>query len=453
MALEEIVRFKRAEVLDKQKNLGELKAQARPTTKSFTKAIKAYERAFICEIKPASPSLGAINLQADVVAIAKTYEPFASVISVLADTQFFGGSLANVEKVSRAVKCPVMLKDIVVDAVQIYEGRAHGADAVLLMLSVLSDAEYRSLFEVARSLNMDVLTEVHSLEEMKRAVALKAPIIGINNRDLKTLKTDLATTDRLLPYVPKDCLVISESGFERHEQVQNLDKRVNGVLVGSSLMKASRIDLKLREIIFGRVKICGITNPEDARLAYDNGAYYGAINFYPGSKRYVVPQEAPDILNAAPLIFGGLFVNSSIAEIVNLVGSLNLNFIQLHGQETPDFVLELRKNLPSDVEIWQAVRVQGEIPNIDKLDVDKAVFDAFSVDGFGGLGKSFDWHLLRGKNFITPYFLAGGINESNALEASRVGAFGLDIASGAEENPRQKSAEKLAKIFGKLRGN
>lgn len=452
MALHEIVAYKKMLLAERQKDLAHVIKAVKPTDKSLYKVLSDKKCGFIAEIKFASPSRGTIRSNITAVDVARTYEPFVSAISVLADEKFFGGSYAAVQQVSHTVSCPVLCKDVVVSPQQIYEARFYGADCVLLMLSVLNDDEFTECARVAASLNMDFICEVHTEEEMRRANNLHAPIIGINNRDLTTLAIDMETSHRLAPLAHENALVILESGFSQHRQIAQYAKLADGFLIGTSLMRSERIDLALRELIFGRVKICGLTNPQDALLAYQSGAYYGGINFAPVSKRHVGIDDARDIMRAAPLVWGGVFVNQAASLVADVASRLGLSFVQLHGDEDQCYIDELKIVLPTNTEIWQAHRVKDELCMPGNEDVSRIVLDRFSADEFGGTGQSFDWRLLEDAHIRHEIVLAGGITPANVKAASDLLPFAIDCASGVEDgDPRKKSAYKIKELFGQLR--
>ncbi len=451
MALNDIVAYKKALIKEKASSIEALKEGLKSADRSLIAALNQDRASFIFEVKPASPSKGVIRANADIGSIAEIYALFADAISVLADEKFFGGSLKNIQRVASLVKCPVLAKDVVVDPLQIIEARAYGAHAVLLMLSVLDDETYRDCVKVATDLNMDFITEVHTKEEMERANKFSARIIGINNRNLKTLEIDLAVTANLAPRAHKDALVISESGISLRSQINKLLPHADGFLVGSALMSAERIDLAVRELLFGRVKICGITNGEDAKAAYAAGAYYGGINFYQNSKRHVAAEDAEQIVKSAPLLWGGVFVNSAIEEVIRVAHRLKLNFVQIHGDESEDYLSDLRKQLPAHVEIWRALRVNDASSLPTCPDAERIVLDSLRDGAYGGTGTSFDWTTLN-KQDSDRFILAGGINSANVKAADELGVFALDIASGVEDaDPRKKSHKKLNEIFSELR--
>jgi len=197
--------------------------------------------AVIAEVKRQSPSKGVIREDFDPIEIARAYAASgAACISVLTDSKYFGGSLEILEKIRAAVDCPLLRKDFVVDRDQIAEARLAGADAVLLIVSALTQRELEALQDDAKSLGLDVLVEVHDQAEFERALAIGADLIGVNNRDLKTFDVDLATTERIASRLPsdRDILLVSESGIGSYADVKRLEAAGAGAfLVGESLMR------------------------------------------------------------------------------------------------------------------------------------------------------------------------------------------------------------------------
>jgi len=208
--------------------------------------------AVIAEIKKASPSKGLIREDFEPAAIAQSYaDNGAACLSILTDKDFFQGDEEYL-KLARAVcKLPVIRKDFMVDPWQIAESRAIGADCILLIVAALSEQQLRELAECARLYGMDFLVEVHSREELELALSLDASIVGINNRDLHTFKTSLSVTYDLLPHIPVDVAVITESGIHIHEDVEEMIAHgVYGFLVGESFMRANEPGEKLKELFF-----------------------------------------------------------------------------------------------------------------------------------------------------------------------------------------------------------
>ena len=223
---------------------------AAPAPRDFRQALRRTGVALIAECKERSPSGGLLQRPYDPVRLAQRYAANgAAAISVLTEPEFFGGSLDHLQAVRAAVDVPVLCKDFIIDPIQILAARAAGADAVLLIVGVLDDGTLRDLQAQATRLSMQAVVEVHSADEVDRALRADASIIGINNRDLTTMKTDRATTVRLRPLIPAGRVVISESGIESRADVDELRRcGVDAVLVGESLLRAADLEAKLREL-------------------------------------------------------------------------------------------------------------------------------------------------------------------------------------------------------------
>jgi indole-3-glycerol phosphate synthase/phosphoribosylanthranilate isomerase len=418
-----------------------------PSDRDFVGGLRG-KTAFILECKKASPSKGLIRNDFSPSAIAKVYGKYASAISVLTDEKYFQGDFAFLPQVRKEVSVPVLCKDFIIDPYQIYLARHHQADAVLLMLSVLNDEQYRELAAVAKSLNMGILTEAISEEEINRAIALGAEVIGINNRDLRDLKIDLNRTRELAPLVPKDRVVICESGIYHHVQVKELAHYANGFLVGSSLMEETDLDMACRKLILGQNKVCGLTRAEDAKAAYAAGAVFGGLIFVEGSLRHVSVAQARAITEAAPLNFVGVFRNENKEMIQSLVETLQLSAVQLHGDETESYIKKLRSLIPG-CQIWKAVAVTDVLPDLN-FTADRLLLDSKVGNQSGGTGHAFDWSLLADLP-KEKMMLAGGINPENIPEAIKVGCLGVDLNSGVESAPGIKDADKIQRAFTALR--
>lgn len=240
--LERIVETKRAEAAALRGRGKELRSACSdaPPPRDFTAALSREGAvALIAEVKRRSPGAGSIRPDLDPARLAADYaRAGASAISVLTDGPWFGGSLADLAAVRAAVSVPVLRKDFTLTEEQVLEGRAAGADGILLIVRILDDGLLRGLRQLAESLGMGVLVEAHSGEELDRALASGARIVGINNRDLATFRTTLDTTFRLLPRVPSEVIVVSESGIRAAEDVDRLGVAgVHAVLVGEALLR------------------------------------------------------------------------------------------------------------------------------------------------------------------------------------------------------------------------
>ncbi|WP_283710798.1 bifunctional indole-3-glycerol-phosphate synthase TrpC/phosphoribosylanthranilate isomerase TrpF [Pseudoalteromonas prydzensis] len=448
--LDKIVADKKIELEARKakRPLESFKHQAVPTNRDFYQALTAPGTQFILECKKASPSKGLIREPFDLAEITSVYKNYASCISVLTDEKYFQGSFDYLEFVRSQVEQPLICKDFFIDEYQIYMARIYGGDAILLMLSVLDDEQYQQLAAVAQSLNMAILTEVSNVQEVHRALALDAQIIGINNRDLRDLSTNLATTEQLRKLIPDDKVVISESGIYTHQDVKRLAPLCNGFLIGSSLMAERDLERACRRVILGENKVCGLTRSEDAMNAYNSGAVFGGLIFAPKSPRYVDLDCALQITQSAPLAFVGVFVNASIKDVVEHAQSLKLAAVQLHGQEDQTYINQLRPLLPSSCQIWKAQAVKDSLPT-PLAGVDRHLYDTHSDTQAGGTGKTFDWSILE--HASSPFMLAGGLNADNIQGALYQGAHGLDLNSGVEQSAGKKCQNKLNDAFISIR--
>jgi indole-3-glycerol phosphate synthase len=254
--LEKIVTVQR-EAIRKRKTLfpqREMEERARclPRPRNLLEALsQANGLAVIAEIKPASPSAGTIREGVEVPWMAKQYEEGgACAISVLTEPRFFHGNLRFLPRVKETVSLPVLQKDFIIDPFQIYEGRTFGADALLLIAAILGERELKELAALTFELGMVPLVEAHNEEDLEKILKLSLPLVGLNNRDLKTLEVNLETTLRLLEKVPREIMVISESGIKSGRDVEMLKKAgVKGILVGEILMRASSPASKIKELL------------------------------------------------------------------------------------------------------------------------------------------------------------------------------------------------------------
>lgn len=255
MILDEIVAYKRKKI-EEEKRHTSLKEITKiidgiTGTRNFKKDISQENKLnIIAEIKKASPSKGIIKKNFLPIEIAKIYEGNqVEAISVLTEDKFFKGDNSYLKIVREVTSIPLLRKDFIIDSYQIHQSKALGADAILLIAGILTKQQLMVFQRIAKEIGLDALVEIHNKEELDMALETDAEIIGINNRDLKTFTTSLKTTEDLIKFIPKDKLVVSESGIHSREDMlylQNLG--VNAVLIGESLMRASSIDEKLKKL-------------------------------------------------------------------------------------------------------------------------------------------------------------------------------------------------------------
>ncbi len=426
-----------------------------PSNRSFYDALAQPNAGFVLECKKASPSKGLIRENFDLDEIIKAYRPYAACISVLTDEKYFQGKFEYLEYVRSRVTQPVINKDFFVEPYQIHLARYHNADAVLLMLSVLDDEQYTELANLAKQYQLDVLTEVSNEQEVLRACALKAKIIGINNRDLRDLSTDLATTERLVPLIKQHAehehVIISESGIYTHRDVRRLAPLVDGFLVGSSLMGEKDIELAAKQLVYGKIKICGTTSLTGAKLVKDSPASFAGLIFAEKSKRFVTREQAKQITYAVPFQYVGVFVDAPIEQVVNYTQTLELAAVQLHGQENQTYIDSLRNKLPAQCQIWLAKGVTDTLPTLDESGVDYFLLDCQVGEQSGGTGQAFSWQLLDEITDKSNIVLAGGITPNNVKQAANLQIAMLDLNSGVESAPGIKQQDKINQAFSQLR--
>jgi len=259
MILDEIRKAKKLEVEKlreayKGKDVEKL-AKSLPRPRDFAAAFKKRKLSLVAEIKKASPSAGIIREKFDPISLAKMYEEFgASAVSVLTDQQFFQGDLSHLKMAKESTVIPILRKDFIIDESQVYESRIAGADAILLIVRILTENLLSNYIALAKGLGMSALVEVHSPEEAQRALKAGAEIIGINNRDLSTFNVDMNTTIKILESVPdlKKKIIVSESGVKSCEDVKRLTAAgVDAILVGETILKSRDVGKKIRDLLTG----------------------------------------------------------------------------------------------------------------------------------------------------------------------------------------------------------
>lgn len=485
------------------------RAEVAPSPRGFMAALRRGRRraldgavspALIGEIKRASPSKGLIRAGFDPAGLARQYRRGgASALSVLTDEPFFGGRPEFLTQAREASGLPVLRKDFLLEPYQVYEARALGADAVLLIVAALDRRRLRELLDLARELGLDALVEVHDAAELDAALEAGAALVGVNNRDLRTFHTDLKVTDDLASRVPASCLLVSESGISSREDLLRVGAAgARAALVGESLMRQDDVAAAARRLLaFGQapaaealaagpaieparpwVKICGHTTIESVRVAAEAGASAVGFVFAP-SRRRVNPQQAADLGAAAPPWVERLGVftppeasghphdgtaatgGAWAGEIAATVRTADLTGVQLHGCRDPEAMRRLRSALPRNVRLLAGVAVRDRsdlnlLPALVQAGAEAVLLDAFVPGQAGGTGQRFDWTLAAAARErlgpAVPLYLAGGLTPENAAEAARVpGVDGLDVSSGVETGG-VKDLEKIRAFLEALEG-
>ena len=420
---------------------------------------------FIMECKSSSPSLGMIREHYEPGTIASIYSRYAAGISVLCEPDRFGGDYDHLATVASVTHLPVLCKDFIIDECQIHAARYFGADAILLMLSVLDDATYARLHAEADRLGLDVLTEVIDEVEAARATRLGAKIFGINHRNLHDLSIDLERSARLAPLAPEGALVVSESGIRDVATVRRLGGHSDGFLVGSHLTGTPDIDWAARMLVYGPNKVCGLTSWSAAQAARAAGAVYGGLIFEESSPRNVSRETSKNIIAHEPGLHY-VAVSRRTEGWAELIHSIEgpIHAIQVHAPYQGS--LEKEQQLISDIraeftgadvpEIWRAVSMShsdgAEVARGLAGVVDKLVLDAKD----GGSGTAFDWTTIP-EEVRSKALLAGGIGPKNLDAALATGCLGVDLNSGVEypagagEWAGRKDAGALRTVFERIR--
>lgn len=475
----------------------QLEARHRTPTVPFAERIRAsYPGAVMAEIKRASPSKGNIAVNLDPVAQAVAYaDGGACVISVLTEPTWFKGALEDMQAVRQAMdtrtdRPAILCKDFIVDSYQIFQAKLYGADAILLIVAILSDDQLRNFLAIARELGMDALVEVANDTEMKRALDLSPTVVGINNRNLRDFTVDVGRTQRLLQtVVTKQPLVFCAlSGIWHRLDVQRYQGAgVQAILVGEALMRAvspkGKI-LSLRGLGDGDVlvKICGLPGPELAMAAISSGADFIGLVFAEKSKRYISPAQAlavtrtvreryaatpPPLLLAPTLPAGtdaaaslrawaivlrravahrplvvGVFANQALAEVNAIAEQAQLDLIQLSGNnETVELagshVRPVIKAFHVGPETDGAVLVASVLRLVQQHGLAAVLLDTKHPQMLGGTGEAFDWRTLQAfHDQRVPFFLAGGLAAQNVGKAvQEAQPWAVDVSSGVEMLP------------------
>lgn len=455
--LDKIVAEKRQSIalLYQQHDLEVLRRQVQPTTRSFYQKLAAARAAqeafFIAEFKRKSPSEGWINQHTEPIAQVRAYaRAGAKAVSILTDEAFFGGSYADLLRVAQAIpegERPLLLqKDFILDPIQIYLARQAGADLILLIAAILQPDEMQALRQTAESLGMGVLAEVHDAEELEKILPLNFPVIGVNNRDLKTFRTALNRfnylNDKYLPQQDRP-LLVAESGVGDYRDFQCV-RRADAFLIGTGLMRQEQAPTSFssyfrtdKPYLF---KACGIRS---ADMLHPNEADFIGLNFSPRSKRRIDPA----ILEKQPLPENAVavFYQNTEAEILETLARFSFKRIQLYaGDVSLGFIKKLR------VRVFLAAALKQEA-DLQQLDQYAPHVDAFILDGaLPGSGQASAVEIPA--NFPYPFFLAGGMHSGNLERLLPFeNCIGVDMASGIEDTDGSVRLEKIQQVAVKLK--
>lgn len=454
MALDDLVNRARA-ALDQRlraRDAAMFRRRAHPTRRSLSRALSGDQLGYILACERPAPSQRISRVDFDAQALARTYAPFADALAVstyaaLPQQALSGARGSALGAVRGEVDMPVVCTDVIVDPIQIHETRYYGADAVLLMLSALDDATLERCMQAAEELSMDVILTVRDEDELRRALAKSTGIIGLDARSYEGAG-DADVVARLAAKVPDERLCIGIARLDDHARARQMRPRVDALMGAGSLLDRDDVPRAVRELIFGRVKVCGLTHADHIQAAWRAGASRAGLIFAPGSARQITYDRARSLRAAAPIDYVGVFVDEPIEDVVCCAQRLGLSAVQMHGQEQNDYLLELRRQLPERVELWKAVALRGELPKLSSIHADRILLDNV------GRGAAFDWSRLSelDERERQRIILGGGLSPDNAAHADALGTWGLDVNLGVETSAGQKSQPLLERFFAELRG-
>ncbi len=451
--LAEILAAKRARLAR-----GEFTATGRPALPSdgrrFLEAVRR-PPAVIAEIKHRSPSAGILLPDASqkIEATARAYRRGgAAALSVVVEQDFFGGDPAWIPRAKAASGLPVLMKDFVVDEMQLDVALSLGADAVLLIVSALPAADLARLHAAARARGLAVLVEAHGAGEVPEALAVAPEIVGVNARDLATFTVDLAAVEAAGRGIPEGVVRVAESGVRTAAEVARLSAAGYGAfLVGETLLKSGDGAKALRYLL-GRgtteVKICGLTREEDVELCLRLGVDWIGLIFSPRSPRRLTLERGRALAEAARggkgvvAVFGG----NTTEEVRAAASFVRPDAVQL--TDPPGTV-----EPPFGPALWQTVGVgRDDLEEALLWPGDVLHFDAAAGGRPGGTGTVFDWSRLLALGVRRPFVVAGGLRAENVRAAILAAhPFAVDTASGVESSPGIKDEAKVAAFVGEVR--
>ena len=375
-------------------------------------------------------------------------------MSVVVEQDFFGGDPSWLPRAKAASGLPVLMKDFVVDELQLDFAAALGADAVLLIVAALDDAALARLHAAARTRSLAVLVEAHDDAEIRRALAAGAEIVGVNARDLETFAVDLPGMASLGALLPASVIRVAESGIRTRADVEALAAAGYGAfLVGETLLRAADPSHVLRELRgenATEIKICGVTREEDVGTCMELGVDWIGLVFAAGSPRRGTLERGISLKERARAAKGvvAVFAENTEKEIQEVLERICPDVVQM-----PNPPLPLQKKFSSVFSFWNTIRVgRDDLSSARQAEGDALHFDT-SVGGMsGGTGKTFDWSLLNSIDRERPVVLAGGLRPENVADAVRsVRPDIVDVASGVESAPGIKDRAKIKAFVREVR--
>lgn len=468
MLLDDIVKAKKERLKQHKANISEeemklLALESKRQSISFYDALKKDGLSIIGEFKKASPSHGKMNSKIDLVSRIKCYNAAVDAISCLTEEDYFNGGVDYLKQIREMTQLPIIRKDFIIDEYQVYEAKVIGADAILLIAAILDDEQFKYLYDLAYSLGIDVLCEVHDEKEMLRMINFNVKIIGINNRNLKTFEVSLETTKKLAAMAPEGTVLVSESGVLNGDDIRVL--RLSGadaLLIGTAFMEAENpqeLALEWKKIYNERqgngveVKICGITSVEEAEYLNTYKAdYAGMVLFYEKSKRNIDIAQAKSIIEALDdNIKSVAVVVSPSTEQAEAIREAGFDYIQIHGELTESVYESIKMPIIRAVNIngTENVMNEGQKTEQDLTEVLKkdkicaVLFDSKTP----GSGNTFDWGVAAKARQVVAasgkkFWLAGGLDKDNVGEAIvTVSPDVADTSSGVEYDNRSAVSE------------
>lgn len=406
--------------------------QRTTSTRSFRQAIDNPKReslAIIAEIKLSSPTQPFLGKETEIIDRVQDYQNAgADAVSVITEKHFFGGDPSFVSKIKNIVPLPVLQKDFIIDPYQIYEAKIAGADAILLIAKILSAKDLILLVKIAQKLGLEPIVEINNIKELKNALKTSTKIVAVNARNLDTFVVNIDNACKLLKKIPNKYTKLGFSGISTKEDVQKYKNAgVDGILIGTNLMKAKNIKKYLNSLLNVGVKICGIRTFAAARAAINAGADFLGFNFVPVSKRYIDPKKAKEIIKSikGKIKTVGVFQNDEIFHVNEISKTLELDFVQLHGNENNEYIKKIKFPVIKSIKIASKTnKINSAYMLLDK--------------NIRGEGEMPDFKKAENLAAKFPIFYAGGLTPDNVAAVIReVQPFAVDVAGGIETDGMQ----------------